>query len=143
MTVLGVLSYNNMNIKNNVIIKAVTFRGNKIYLPTVLLFWYFIFSLIILFIPQLLFIRYALAENILLPFILFDFFSTRVLLAEPLLEEILFNIGLVRTESGFFTSFIVPTLLGYIIIFSIILFIFYLVNYILGKLLIHIFKFKK
>src|SRR3989339_866760 len=125
-----------MKIKENVIIKAIIFRGNKIYLPTVLLFWYFIISLIILLSEPLLFIRYAFAENVLLPFILFEIFFTKVLMVRPQLEEILFNAGLVKTESGFFTSFAVPTFLGYIIILSIILLIIYLVNYILGKFFI-------
>jgi len=126
-----------MKIKENVIIKAITFRGNKIYLPTVLLFWYFVAVLVILFIPFFSFTLPILIGNFLSPILLLDFLLT----LSPL-GKFLLNFGLTEYIGGFL-AYYTPTFIGYIIIFSICLLFIFLFNYILGKFFIIIFKIKK
>lgn len=118
-------------------IKVLTFRGDKIFIPTVLLFWYFCISLIILYTPLSYLFFPIILEKFLAPVYLYDF-----LFAITPLGKFFETIGLTQTTGGFF-SFDAPNLLGHVIIFSIFLLIFYLVNYILGKLLTNIFKIKK
>lgn len=118
-------------------IRTLTFRGDKVYIPTVLSFWYFCISLILLYTPLSYSFFPIILEKFLAPVYLFDF-----LFAIIPLGKFFETIGLSQEVGGFF-SYDAPNLLGHVIIFSICLLFIFLLNYTLGKFLIYIFKIKK